>query len=116
MDKVDISSQLGAKYNEIFPQYWSILMKLKEEPSNTKYQEIYNYLNSNIKYLESYMSLISIKDKDEMKQRLETNNFIKELTDALYEPREPSQLHPNPKVEMIKESSIENNLSNLNID
>lgn len=53
MDKADITSQLKAKYNEIYPQYWEIMMKRIQEPDNQKICEIYDYLRSNIKYLKN---------------------------------------------------------------
>ena len=41
MNKADITSQLNAKYNELYPQYWEILMKSKEEPNNQKINDFY---------------------------------------------------------------------------
>lgn len=103
MDKADITSQLNAKYNEIYPQYWEIMMKRIQEPYNQKICEIYDYLRSNIKYLEKYLCLIEMEDKEEMKKALEKNNIIKELTDALYEPKENTQCIFNPKIEVVEE-------------
>jgi hypothetical protein len=101
MNKDDISSQLNAKYNEIYPQYWEVLMKRKEEPNNQELCKIYDYLHSNLKYLEKYLSLIEIEDKELMMKALERNNFIKELTDILYEPRESKPVISNPKIEEV---------------
>ncbi len=103
MDKAEITKQLNDKYNEIFPKYWHVIIKKIEEPKNSEIIKIYDYLDSNIKYLETYLSLIEIENKEEMKYALEKNNFIKELTDVLYEPKEQTQIHYNPKIEEFNE-------------
>jgi hypothetical protein len=103
MNKADITSQLNSKYNELYPQYWEILMKRKEEPNNQKISEIFDNLRSNIEYLETYLSLIEIEDKEEMKIALERNNFLKELTDVLYEPKETVQPIYNSKIEIVQD-------------
>ena len=105
MNKADITSQLNAKYNEIYPQYWEILMKRKEDPNNQKINEIFDYLHSNIEYLETYLSLIEIEDKEEMKIALEKNNFIKELSDVLYEVKEHTEPITNPKIEIVENTN-----------
>ena len=107
MNKVDITSQLNAKYNEIYPQYWEILMKHKEEPTNQKICEIYDYLYCNVKYLETYLALIEIEDKELMMKALERNNLIKELNDLLYEPKEIKELIINSKIEEVKDIIVE---------
>lgn len=104
MEKVEIIKQLNEKYNEIFPQYFQILMKYKEFPNDLEVKKIFDYLQANINYIEKYLSLVEIVDKDKMKKELEKNNFIKELIDALYEPKEQNNNYPhNPKIEVIDE-------------
>jgi hypothetical protein len=103
MNKADITSQLNSKYNELYPQYWEILMKKKEEPNNKKISEIFDNLRSNIDYLETYLSLIEIEDKEEMKIALERNNYLKELSDVLYEQKETVQPIYNSKIEIVQD-------------
>ena len=112
MNKADITSQLNSKYNELYPQYWEILMKRKEEPNNQKINEIFDYLHSNIKYLEKYQSLIEIEDKEEMKIALERNNFIKEITDTLYDIKEHEKEHSisNPNIEIVEDEIKDMNI------
>jgi len=102
MERVEIVGQLNAKYNEIFPQYFEMMMKHKENPNDLEIKKMFDYLQSNIKYIEKYLSLVEILDKDEMKKALERNNFIKELSDALYELKENDNFMSNPKIEVVK--------------
>lgn len=107
MNKTDITCQLNSKYNELYPQYWDILMKRKEEPNNQKINKIFDHLQSNIKYLEKYLSLIKIEDTEEMKVALERNNFIKELMDSLFEVKEHAYPMSNPNIEIVKDAELE---------
>ena len=102
MDKAEIIGQLQTKYNEIYPKYWQILMKKLEEPNNQQVLKMYDYLNFNIKYLETFMNIITIQDQEEMEDAIEKNNFIKQLLDNLYESKEQQETtYFNPKVEVV---------------
>lgn len=104
MEKVEIIGQLNAKYNEIFPQYFEMLMKHKESPNDLEIKKMFDFLQSNVNYIEKYLSLVEILDKDEMKKALEKNNCIKELTDSLYEIKENNNnLVHNPKIEIVEQ-------------
>lgn len=101
MDKLEIISQLKSKYTEIFPKFWSVYLKKKEEPKNLEILKIYNYLHYNIKYIEKYLSIMNLQDETEIQKEIEKNNLIKELNDALYEPKEETQNPNNPKIQEI---------------
>ena len=103
MNKVEITAQLNAKYNEIFPKYWEIIIKKLEEPENQEITKIYNYLNCNIKYLEKYMSLIENSNEEYVKKELEKLNLIKELEDSLFETKQETNIYSNPKIEIVNE-------------
>jgi hypothetical protein len=103
MDKDDIIKQITEKFNEINPKYWSVLLKKMEDPTNKEIIKIYNYLNSNIKYLQRYLSLLKITDEEQLKQEIEKNNFLKEIDDALYEPTDKKQFQNHPRIQEYTE-------------
>ena len=83
MEKVERIGQLNAKYDEIFPQYFEMLMRYKENPDDLENKKVFNYLQSNIKYIEKYLSLLQIIDGDEMDKALEKNNSKNPLVNEL---------------------------------
>ena len=91
MDKVEITAQLNAKYNEIFPKFWEILMKKIEEPRNEQILKVYNYLNTNIEYLEKYLSIVNNSNDKNLEKEIEKMNTIKQLTDVLNEPKQNTE-------------------------
>lgn len=106
MDIENISAQLKEKYTEIFQKYFEVLLKYKEEPGDDKIKEILNYLSYNLKYIEKYLSIIKMEDKEEMKKSIELNNFIKEINDTLNDAsqeKENKKINENPRVEVINE-------------
>ncbi len=103
MEKDKIIEQLQQKYNEIFPKYWNILMKKIEEPDNKEIEKIYNYLNINIKYIEKYIILLRNDEIENMEKYIDELNIIKQLNDALYEPKEDTKYQTNSKVEILTE-------------
>jgi hypothetical protein len=105
MERTEIIAQLNSKYNEIFPQYFEMLMKKKEHPEDLQIKKMFDCVQSNLEYIEKYLSLVEIADKEKMKIALEKNNYIKGLTDVLYDLKEPTNFGPNPKIEIIEENS-----------
>jgi hypothetical protein len=101
MNKVEITAQLNAKYNELFPKFWEILIKKKEEPNNNEVLKVYNYLNSNIRYLDKYISLINNFNDENVEKEIEKMNTIKQLTDILYEPKQKTEIPYNSKIEIL---------------
>lgn len=103
MEKDKIIEQLQQKYNEIFPKYWNIVMKKKEEPYNKEIEKIYNYLNINIKYIEKYIILLKDDETENIEKYIDELNMIKQINDALYEPKEDIKYQTNSKVEILTE-------------
>jgi hypothetical protein len=103
MEKDKIIEQLQQKYNEIFPKYWNIVMKKIEEPYNKEIEKIYNYLNINIKYIEKYIILLKDDETDNIEKYIDELNMIKQINDALYEPKEDTKYQTNSKVEILIE-------------
>jgi len=103
MEKDKIIEQLQQKYNEIFPKYWKIVMKKIEEPYNKEIEKIYNYLNINIKYIEKYIILLKDDETDNIEKYIDELNMIKQINDALYEPKEDTKYQTNSKVEILIE-------------
>ena len=103
MDKVEITAQLKAKYNEIFPKFWEILMKKIEEPRNEQILKVYNYLNTNIEYLEKYLSIVNNSNDENLEKEIEKMNTIKQLTDVLNEPKQNTEIPLNNRVEILDE-------------
>lgn len=99
MNKTDIIAQLKSKYKEVFSKCWSIYIKKIEEPTNQEIIKIYNYLNSNVKYIEKYISILTMQDEAIIEHEIEKNNFIKELNDALYEPTKKNNYTNNSKIQ-----------------
>ena len=104
MEKVERIGQLNAKYDEIFPQYFEMLMRYKENPDDLENKKVFNYLQSNIKYIEKYLSLLQFIDGDEMDKALEKNNFIKGLTDTLFEHKKNNDVSHDPNIEVVQEN------------
>jgi hypothetical protein len=98
MNRIEIINQLEIKYKEIFSKYWSFYMKKLEQSTNIEILKIYNYLDSNIKYIEKYISILNIQNEELIQKDIDKNNFIKELNDTLYEPIEKKQFINNPKI------------------
>jgi hypothetical protein len=73
-------------------------MKKLEQSTNIEILKIYNYLDSNIKYIEKYISILNIQNEELIQKDIDKNNFIKELNDTLYEPIEKKQFINNPKI------------------
>jgi len=103
MEKDKIIEQLQQKYNEIFPKYWNIVMKKIEEPYNKEIEKIYNYLNINIKYIEKYIILLKDDETDNIEKYIDELYMIKQINDALYEPKEDTKYQTNSKVEILIE-------------
>lgn len=51
MNKSEIINQLNAKYSEIFPKFWQLLMKKLEESNNKEISDIYDYIKSYVNLL-----------------------------------------------------------------
>lgn len=103
MEKDKIIEQLQQKYNEIFPKYWNILIKKLEEPNNKEIEKIYNYLNINIKYIEKYITLLRNDELENIEKYIDELNIIKQINDALFEPKEDTKYQTNSKVEILTE-------------
>jgi hypothetical protein len=102
MDKTSMTAQLNQKHKEIFDQYFEILTRRKESAKNEEIEKVFNVINSNIKYIENYLSALKIEDKDEMKKAIEKNDCVKELNSVLYGAEERNKkIINNPKVQVM---------------
>jgi hypothetical protein len=102
MDTSAMYAKIKEKYIEIFPKYWESLMQKLENP-NSNNIKMYNYLNSIIHYLDKYLLIINNSNDEDIEKNIHKITTIKEIKDALYEPKQNTNIYQSDKVEVLYE-------------
>jgi hypothetical protein len=93
--------ELNKRYNELFPTFFEVLLKHKEEPKNLDIYNLMKYYELNLNYIEKYMQIVKTNNKEKIEKQIEIIDFEKTCNDTIYKPKNKEQEIKNPKIQEI---------------